>query len=151
MRNYRIITLLFILLYSNISVVLGQNKVNLVSSDKETITLRVTTYASKVRKAIESAEVEAIKAVLFRGVPGSQQKTPLAGANEAAFYKKYPDYFQSFFNEKRYCSFVISSIPQTEFAKDITKKKCITMDIKVNLNALRIDLEQQSIIRKFGL
>ena len=49
-----------------------------------------------------------------------------------------------------YCSFIISNVPISQFEKDATKKKRIIVDVKVNIKALRLDLEQNGIIRKFG-
>lgn len=149
MEQHRVTVFIFALLLS--SIICGQNKVNYLSSNENIIALRVTVYASKVKKAIEIAELEAVKAILFRGIPGSQQSMPLVGVDENKWINDYPEYFRTLINDKRYSSFILSSVPQTGLIKDVTKKKCITMDISVNLKALRTDLEQQNIIRKFGL
>lgn len=44
----------------------------------------------------------------------------------------------------------MSSIAVSDFAKQNGGIKSLTLDIKVNLVALRKDLEQNNIIRKFG-
>ena len=38
-----------------------------------------------------------------------------------------------------------------KFTKDITRKKCITIETCINIKAIRQDLENHQIIRKFGL
>ena len=116
----------------------GQNKVNFLSDGPNTLSLRVTAYGKKAKEAIENAEQAAVRAILFRGIPGSNQvENPLS-------------YFKELFEEKRCSSFILSTIPVSKFSKDATKKKCIVTDIKVNLQALRSDLEQHKVIRKFG-
>lgn len=133
------------------SIAFGQNKVNFLSDGQGTISLRVTAYGKKAKEAMENAEQAAIKAILFRGAPGSNQvERPLVGVNEEKIQKEHKSYFKELFEEKRCSSFILSGVPISKFSKDATKKKCIVMDIKVNLQALRSDLEQHKVIRKFG-
>lgn len=129
----------------------GQNKVNFLSDGPNTLSLRVTAYGKKAKEAIENAEQAAVRAILFRGIPGSNQaENPLIGVNEEKIQKEHKSYFKELFEEKRCSSFILSTIPVSKFSKDATKKKCIVTDIKVNLQALRSDLEQHKVIRKFG-
>jgi hypothetical protein len=85
-------------------------------------------------------EYKAIYHLLFRGFPESNQKTPLISTSEEEIKKQHPEYFRKFFDEKRYKTFVTSS----------SKNGDKTKRIVINLRALRADLEQNSIIRKFG-
>lgn len=64
--------------------------------------------------------------------------------------EKNKDYFNKFYKDKRYKTFVMSSIPTSDLTKHKGGKKSIAIDVKINLVALRKDLEQNNIIRKFG-
>lgn len=142
---------LFIICLLTTYSISGQNKVNFLSDGSNTLSLRVTAYGKKAKEAIENAEQAAVRTILFRGIPGSNQvENPLIGVNEEKIQKEHKAYFKELFEEKRCSSFILSTVPISKFSKDATKKKCIVADIKVNLQALRSDLEQHKVIRKFG-
>lgn len=142
---------LFIICLLTTYSISGQNKVNFLSDGSNTLSLRVTAYGKKAKEAIETAEQAAVRTILFRGIPGSNQvENPLIGVNEEKIQKEHKAYFKELFEEKRCSSFILSTVPVSKFSKDATKKKCIVADIKVNLQALRSDLEQHKVIRKFG-
>lgn len=128
-----------------------QYRVNYLSSDGTSLSVRSVGYDKKKDKAVEAAEQAAVMSLLFRGIPGSQQSLPLIGTDEAAIIKAHQAYFDVFLKEKRYKGFITSSIPVSKFGKDASGRKFISMDITINLKALRADLEQQDIIRKFGI
>ncbi|AHF13664.1 hypothetical protein BARVI_03655 [Barnesiella viscericola DSM 18177] len=129
----------------------GQDKVTYVSDGTGTISLRVLSYGKKSKEAMNNAEKVAIQTILFRGIPGSNQvEYPLVGVNEKAIQEQHGAYFKELFDKERYHSFIISNVPISQFEKDATKKKRIIVDVKVNIRALRLDLEQNGIIRKFG-
>jgi len=95
-------------------------------------------------------ERQAFKDLFFRGYPTSQQKTPMIGVNESALTQQHKAYFDRFFGmtelgDNRYRSFVISSKPIGKFSDNQ-----LTMDVTIHLRALRVDLEQNGIIRRFG-
>lgn len=142
---------LFIICLLTTYSISGQNKVNFLSDGSNTLSLRVTAYGKKAKEAIENAEQAAVRTILFRGIPGSNQvENPLIGVNEEKIQKEHKAYFKELFEEKRCSSFILSTVPVSKFSKDATKKKCIVADIKVNLQTLRSDLEQHKVIRKFG-
>ena len=142
---------LFIICLLTTYSISGQNKVNFLSDGSNTLSLRVTAYGKKAKEAIENSEQAAVRTILFRGIPGSNQvENPLIGVNEEKIQKEHKAYFKELFEEKRCSSFILSTVPVSKFSKDATKKKCIVADIKVNLQALRSDLEQHKVIRKFG-
>jgi hypothetical protein len=58
-------------------------------------------------------------------------------------------YFTEFFDEFKYRNFVMSSI-ESSAPMRVKGGKKITVDIKINYNSLRKELEQNQIIRKFG-
>ena len=142
---------LFLICILTACTTFGQDKVNFLSDGTNTISLRVTAYGKNAKEATESAGQSAIQAILFRGIPDSNQAgKPLIGVDEEKIEKEHKKYFKEFFDENRCNSFVLSNIPVSKFAKDVTKKKCIVVDVKVNLQALRSDLECHKVIRKFG-
>lgn len=79
----------------------GQNKVNFLSDGPNTLSLRVTAYGKKAKEAIENAEQAAVRAILFRGIPGSNQvENPLIGVNEEKIQKEHKSYFKELFRRK---------------------------------------------------
>jgi hypothetical protein len=88
--------------------------------------------------------------LFFRGLPGSKQKSPLVGSNESEEKEKHKKYFDEFYNGKRHKTFVMLSIPVSAAVKIKGGQKQIGVDVKVNLSALRHDLETFGVIRKFG-
>jgi hypothetical protein len=88
--------------------------------------------------------------LLFRGLPESEQKIALIGTNESNEKEKHKDYFNNFYIDKRYKTFMMSSIPTSNLTRHKGGKKSISVDVKINLVSLRKDLEENNIIRKFG-
>lgn len=146
---------LIILVLLSVNYSFGQKKlqtpqVNYVSGNAGIITMRAIGSGKKQQDAISEAEKNAINVLLFRGLPESEQKSALIGSNESAEIEKHKEYFDQFYAQKRYKTFIMSSIPVGDFAKQNGGAKSQTLDVKVNLIALRTDLEQNNIIRKFG-
>ena len=130
----------------------AQKSTVIVSEEIGLITIRANEYGDKVDDAIAKAKILAIKTILFRGLPTSNQlRTPMIGVDEVKIMKSNSKYFNEFFDNARYESFIISAVVVSDFKKDISNKKAITVDIKINIRALRNDLEVNSILRKFGL
>lgn len=125
-------------------------EVNYLSGKDGTITMRAIGIGVNTEDAIYDAEKNAMNVLLFRGLPESEQKLALIGTNEVEEKNKHKDYFNKFYSEKRYKTFIMSSIPTSDLIKHKGGKKSIATDIKINLVALRKDLEQNNIIRKFG-
>jgi hypothetical protein len=136
--------------YSCSQKTLPTSEVNYVSGNAGTITMRTIGNGSNESEAISEAEKNAINVLLFRGLPESEQKSALVGTNESEEIEKHKTYFEKFYTQKRYKTFFMSSIPVSDFAKQKGGAKSLTLDVKVNLAALRTDLEQNNIIRKFG-
>ncbi|CAA9202152.1 hypothetical protein [Flavobacterium collinsii] len=146
---------LIILVLLSVNYSFGQKKlptpqVNYVSGNAGTITMRAIGSGKKQQDAISEAEKNAINVLLFRGLPESEQKSALIGSNESEEIEKHKEYFDQFYTQKRYKTFIMSSIPVGDFARQNGGVKSQTLDVKVNLLALRTDLEQNNIIRKFG-
>lgn len=105
--------------------------IQVVEYDDTSITLNITD---------PNPEYTAVYHLLYRGFPQSNQKTPLISTSEAETEKQHPEYFKKLFAEKRYKTFITSS----------SKNSNNTQRIVLNTRALKADLEQNSIIRKFG-
>ncbi len=146
-----IATMLFVLFLTSCSYqTVPTASVNFVSGSNGTITMRAIGFGINTEEAINDAEKNAMNVLLFRGLPESEQKVALVGTNETEEIAKHQDYFTKFFEDMRYKTFVMSSINTTELIVKKDSKKSIAVDIKINYLALRKDLEQNNIIRKFG-
>jgi hypothetical protein len=155
MKNLKInfgLTLLFILVsvlgFAQKSV--PTSEVHFLSGDNRTVSLRAVGYGNNEENAIADAEHNAFHVLLFRGLPGSEQNMALIGTNEITIKEKNKEYFNVFFVDKRYKSFVMTSSPSSDLLKLKGGTKSIMVDIKINLIALHKDLEDQGIVRKFG-
>lgn len=91
---------------------------------------------------VDSPEPEyaAMYQLLFRGIADSSQRIPLIKVSESAALNSNPTYFENFLKKGRYKTFITSS----------TKNKNSSRRIVINLSALKLDLEYNAIIRKFG-
>ena len=147
-----LLSILFILFsfISNAQKSDTSGEVNFVSEIDGTVTVRAIGYGSNMEKAKSEAELKAIEIILFRGLPESSQNT---GHLEKGIFEsnfKNTEYFENFYGKKGYKNFIMSSIPTTKLIKNKGGKKSLGVDIKINSSALRTDLEQNKIIRKFG-
>jgi hypothetical protein len=113
-----------------------------------TIAVKSTGYGKNQIHAISDAQKNAFKVILFKGLPGTDLNIPLI-ENENDAKSKKPEYFKKFFDEGNYKTFMMSLTESSNLIKMKGTKK-ITVDIKINYNSLRKDLEQNQIIRKFG-
>lgn len=136
--------------YSCSEKLIPSAEVNYVSGNEGTITMRSIGVGTNQMEAIANAEKIAINVILFRGLPESIQKTALIGTSESEEMDKHKDYFEKFYSQNRYRTFIMSSIPVSNLIKQNGGQKSIAADVRVNLVALRKDLEQNNIIRKFG-
>ena len=104
--------------------------------------------AESTAKAVAYAERNAIENLLFKGVPNSNQEKPII-PNESEAMKKNAAYFQNLFQNTGYQKFVM----QSEVAEKTIEGKTyfVKQKVSVDLNAFRSDLEQNKVVRKFGL
>ncbi|MDR2564065.1 MAG: hypothetical protein LBC98_09025 [Prevotellaceae bacterium] len=117
-----------------------------VGEREGTITLRSEGVDDTEEKSQIAAEQNAFNTLLFRGIPGSSQKVPLIDFDETGIKSRYHSYFNEFFGkQRRYRTFVT----QSQIAGEASKR-LVTVEITINLRALRSDLEQNGILRKFG-
>jgi hypothetical protein len=125
-------------------------EVNYLSGNEGTVSVRSIGIGHDREKAVINAEQKVFDVLFFRGLPESVQKLPLIGSNESEEKAKHKKYFDEFYDGRRHRTFVMSSIPVTGLAKYKDGQKMITVDVKVNLSALRRDLETSGVVRKFG-
>jgi len=125
-------------------------EVNYLSGDNKTVTVRATGVGNNEQDAVYYAETNAFDVILFRGLPGSNQSVALIGSNEIELKQKFQDYFNTFYNNLRYRTFIMSSVAMSDVIKLRGGGNSITLDIKINIYALRRDLEESGIIQGFG-
>ncbi|MDR0567177.1 MAG: hypothetical protein LBG47_09130 [Prevotellaceae bacterium] len=116
-----------------------------LSEQNGIITVKSSGAGKSEEQAKSEAEKNAISTLLFRGFPESSQKTPLAGYREEEITGRHSSYFRQLYRQKRYLSFLTSSRPVSRYAN-----KALTVEVSINLRALRADLEANGVIRKFG-
>lgn len=129
--------------------VFSQNTVNFINETKDDITISVLVYAKNEKAASADAKLYAINTLLFRGISNSSCNRPMIGTNEEEIKNKHSNYFDSFYNN-RYTTFITSAIAKSKLAKDETKRKCMLFEITIQKHSLKMDLENNGIIRKFG-
>lgn len=124
--------------------------VNLVKESKGSVTLRSNGWGKTEAQAVEDAEVRAILTLLYVGLPSAQRLSALV-PNEQEANDKKPDYFERLVTQRAYKRFVTESSPKGSFTKlKGEKQKSMPVDITVNVDALRKDLQANDVIRKFG-
>lgn len=107
------------------------SQIHVIESNSTSITLDVNSG---------NPEYAAIYQLLFRGFPESNQTFPLISTSEELIQKQNPAYFKNFFEKNRYKTFVMVA----------SRNKDGSCRIVLNTRALKLDLEQNSIIRNFG-
>ncbi|HAN37489.1 MAG TPA: hypothetical protein DCQ29_01185 [Chitinophagaceae bacterium] len=138
------------LLSCNRKSIPSSSKVNYLTSKDGSITMRSIGIGENQEAAIADAEKNAFDVLFFRGLPESEQKIALIDTDEIKEKQKHQSYFENFYKYKRYKTFLMSSIPVASLTNIKGGLKSIAVDIKINITALRKDLEQNDIIRKFG-
>jgi hypothetical protein len=123
--------------------------VNFLNKEEQgTITLKSTGYGKNQKQAVEDAQLNAFKVLLFKGVPGSELNLPMV-ENENEARSRHDEYFNKLLDQGNYKSFMMSSTESSNLIKMRGTKK-INVDVKINYNSLRKNLEQNQVIRKFG-
>ena len=122
---------------------------NAGTSEEGTILVKSVGYGNIKSTAVEEAQVKAFRTLLFKGIPGSSQAQALI-ENESQSISENKSFYDDFFDGGRYKNFLMESSPITSLQRKGGKKQMIVR-IKINVGALRKDLEQKNIIRKFGL
>ncbi len=131
MKDFRILFVGLFLLLISCAKRTGVSSLQVVEYSDDFISMDITGNVP---------EYTAIYQLLFRGIPNSNQTSPVISTSEEEVWRKNPAYFEEFFNKNRYKTFIISSFKNDKYSSIVS----------VNLKALEADLEHHSIIRKFG-
>lgn len=113
-----------------------------------TIVVKSIGYGKNQRDAVSDAQKNAFSVILFKGLPGTELNVPLV-ENESVAKSKHASYFKNLFEDAYYKSFMMSSTESSNLIK-IKGNKKISVDVKINFNSLRKNLEQNQLIRRFG-
>lgn len=150
--------LLSALLIISLSVIFAQSDPNgynyevqfLKTGVEGTELFKVYTYCKKERDCFEEAKAAAIKAIIFKGIPGSGLQRPMI--SEVGAEDKYRDFFKEFFKENgKYLNYVSISNDGSILEEDrlkVGKKLKIGVIISVQKANLRRELEAAGIIKK---
>jgi len=111
---------------------------------------KVYSYCKKEKDCIENAKVDAVKAILFKGIPGSGITAPMV--NEVGAEEKYSDYFKEFLKPGgKYLNYVSisndGSINENDRFK-VGKQLKIGVIVSVQKANLRKELEAAGIVKK---
>ena len=113
---------------------------------------KVFAYGRNDRQCIENAKMDAVKALLFKGIPGSGLQKPLVA--DLSEMNEHKDYFKSFFKDNGpYLNYVSvsndGSINENDRFKVGNKLK-IGIIVSVNKASLRNELESAGIIKRLN-
>ncbi|MFN8267342.1 MAG: hypothetical protein U0T31_05000 [Chitinophagales bacterium] len=121
--------------------------VSYINMKNEVLTFRCEGIGSNKDDAIRDAQINGFKILFFRGVPGSTYSAPMISVNESNELEKNKTYFDELFNQKRYLSFVTSSIIASVYN---TKEKKVSIEISINTRSLRQDLVSNKVLSDYG-
>lgn len=138
---------LFLLLNSCKSVQYQTPNILLISENKGEVTLKATTQNND--KGVEQTQKLAIQTILFRGIANSNSLNVPLVPNENQSLAEHKEYFSNFFDKGFYKTFFLLS-QESNISKNVRGHKQLDVVMKININALRRDLEQNGVIRKFG-
>ncbi len=123
-------------------------EVEVLQSDPSTITVVSSAYAETKARAVVYAERNALENILFRGIPGSSQESPMV-ADEQTAQSNHSQALQRLIQDGLYQQFVIQSY--VDQSSPAGKGVAVDQIVKFDLHALRKHLEKEGVIRKFGL
>jgi len=122
--------------------------VNLSGQQNGLLTVKSVQTAENINKAVVFAEINALENILFRGIPGSFQADPVISNEKEAMAKSKKVLEDLIFNEG-YRTFMTDS--QLAERQDSKGAVTVTQQVTFDIPALRKHLEQNRVIRKFGL
>lgn len=150
MKKY-IMLLSIIAISCSTSQIINYNRtgnVSEINSTKDTITLLSTYSAENENKAFEFAIRNAFENLLFKGIPDSSQNLPLI-SNENKAMKQSESYLNDLLKQKSYQKFIVESyIDSSNKMKNATLTAAV---VKIDVDKLRRNLEENKVIEKFGI
>ena len=112
------------------------------------LTMKVIGSASSQNNAEEDAAKDCFRTIFFRGIPQSSYSTPLIGTQEINIVNSNESYFKTFFEGKRYLSFLVTR--NCGSIVKVNKRKEVTCLIGVNVSLLKEDLKNYKLITDYG-
>lgn len=132
--------------------VVQRNEVSRVEQSSETepgtLWVKATGYGKDEAAATHDAHMAAVKHLLFQGIPGTPWNLPMV-PDESISKRDHATFYTQFLDQKGYRDFVMSS-NSTPLVK-VEGSKRLESTVKLNVQAMRMHLEKNNIIRKFGL
>jgi hypothetical protein len=116
-----------------------------------TTLFKIYSYGKNTNQAIENAKADAIKAILFKGIPGSDVAYPLISPQ--SIIEKHSPFLGSFFESKKYLDFITIANDGSISGEDRIKvgnKYKIGLIVSINKNRLREYLQNEKIIDKLS-
>jgi len=113
-----------------------------------TILFKIFSYGKNEDQAIENSKSDALKAVMFKGIPGSDMREPMI--KDVSVLETRKDFFETFFNTKQYLQYVSISSDGSIDGEDrlkVGKRYKIGVIVSVQKNTLRKLLETSGIIK----
>lgn len=123
-------------------------EVNAVSHENSIVTLRSQARAETQGKAVYYAERNAMENLLFKGIPNSNQESPILPSENKA-WSDHAGVLKSLLIDGDYRRFIMDSY--TQASNKVSGAYLIEQVTKIDLKALRKHLEQEGVAKKFGL
>ena len=149
-KKYFIITLSLILIGCKSVEDYGSNVSIVNKYDSFSYSFSGQGFSNKMDDCQSEAEKNIFEVILFRGISGSDLQNPLI-EDEQKSKENNKEFFNNFFEKKYYRNFISSKVEMIENTKPTKCGYTCLIKFSVNLNSLKTNLEQNGIIRKFGL
>jgi len=119
-----------------------------VKYEENVIHLVSVSRASSASEAASFAERNAVENLLFKGIPKSNQESPMV-ANEIESLGNHKFFYEQFLNGRDYEKFIIKSELQAKKGGGPAVE--VRQYVEFDLKAMRAHLESKGVIKKFGL
>jgi hypothetical protein len=116
-----------------------------VASGEGTETLKVYSYAKNEKEGVDQGKLNAIRAIIFKGIPGADFQKPLVA--EVGAEEKYKSYFNEFLKPNgKYLKFIALASSNLEVLKAEDQLK-VGLTVTIQKDNLRKELEAANIIK----
>jgi len=123
-------------------------EVNAVSHENSIIVLSSQARAESDSKAVYHAERNAFENLIFKGIPNTNQESPMV-PNEIKALRDHPTLFENLLVDQGYRRYVMDTY--TANTQSVGSVRLIEQVIKIDLKALRNYLQAEGATKKFGL
>ena len=123
-------------------------EVNAVSHENSIVTVSSVGRAGSKNTAIHYAERNAFENILFKGVPNTNQESPLIPDENTAL-RNNEKLISSLLTKEGYLRYIMDSYTIT--SNNSGGVHVVDQSVKIDIKALRKYLESQGILKKFGL